>query len=193
MPGSIDAFTERALTGAMNQANVNGDNQTYWNAMDGMIESREKAKEIYGDKEQPPTWVPPTYFAPDYASISQDVKSLFSNRLGREPNQWEMDLLSGQFKSDHRAEFEAEQLGPSQRAFGREMDAFEARGREEEEGEVVLPQAQSETVQGIDPMARMFENFDSEFSNEIDARGRWDDVQSKTSNLFGSLSRLGNA
>lgn len=193
IPGSFDAFTERALTGAMNQANVNGDNQTYWDALDEMIEGREKAKEIYGDSEQPPTWVAPTYFAPDYATISQNVKSVFSQRLGREPNGWEMDLLADQFKADHRAEFDAEVLGPDQRARNYELDNFDARGRAEEPGEVEIPDLPSETVQGVDPLARMFENFDTEFSNELGARQRWDSVQSKTSNLFGSLSRLGNA
>jgi len=180
--GVIDPHTIQALTTAMTSANLNGYGQTYDEAMDNMIEARELAKELYGDEDQPPTWSPSrAYFKPDYASISQDAKGLFSRNLGRDPNGWEMDLLADQFRSDHRAEYDQDMAG--------DRGAFEARGRAQETGEVEIPGAQ----QDIDPQARMAETFDNTFSDELDAKSRWADVQSKSRNLFGSFDKLANS
>jgi hypothetical protein len=180
--GTLDQHTIRALNAAMSQANINGDRQTYDDALDGMIEAREKFKEMFGDKDIPPTWTPSRgYEAPDYATISQGVKGLFARSLGRDPNGWEMDLLADQFRGDSRAGYDQD--------MSMEKAAFEARGRAQETGEVEIPPASTD----IDPIARMAENFDDQFSDELDAKDRWADVQSKSANLFGSFDKLSRA
>ena len=181
--GQLDGQTFAAMNSAMAQANVNGENQTWQDALDGMIVNREAYMEKYGDgSEAPPTWSPPrAYFAPDYASISQTVKAQFGRELGRDPNGWEMELLADQFRADHRAQYDAEMAG--------HRAAFEADGRAQESGIVETPADQQE----IDPVARMQESFDTTFSDELDAKSRWADVRSKSRNLFGSLNKLGGA
>ena len=178
-PGTLDQFTIDALDNAMGQANINGDKQTYDDAMDGLIKAREEFEEKFGDKEKTPVWTPSRgYEAPDYASISQNVKTMFSRSLGRDPNGWEMDLLADSFRGDHRANYDQD--------MGMEQAAFEARGRAQETGEVEIPPSATD----IDPIARMGENFDDQFSDELDAKSRWADVQSKSANLFGSFDKL---
>lgn len=181
--GQLDGQTFGAMETAMAQANVNGENQTWQDALDGMIVNREAYMEKFGDgSEAPATWTPPrAYFAPDYASISQTVKATFGQQLGREPNGWEMELLADQFRSDHRAQYDAEMAGS--------RAAFEANGRAQESGIIETPADQ----QAIDPVARMQESFDTTFSDELDAKSRWADVKSKSRNLFGSLNKLGGA
>jgi hypothetical protein len=180
--GTIDSRTFGALANAMASANQNGDKQTWQEALDVMVSAREEYKKKFGDKDQPPTWTPSrAYFAPDYATISQGVKQTFSRSLGRDPNGWEMDLLADQFKSDHRADYDAEQRG--------DRALFDAEGRAQETGEVQVPGVQ----QDIDPVARMAETFEDTFSDELDAKSRWADVQSKSRNLFGSFDKLANS
>lgn len=180
--GAADPQTISALTTAMTQANINGNGMTFDEAMDMMVQARADAKELYGDEDQPPTWTPSrAYFAPDYATISQNVKGLFAQRLGRDPNEWEMDLLADEFRADHRSQYDEVQAG--------NRGVFDAKGRAEETGEIQIPDVQ----QDVDPFARMAENFDEDFSDELDAKSRWNDVQSKSRNLFGSFDKLSRA
>lgn len=180
--GTIDDRTFAAIEKAMTQANQNGNKQTWEEALDVMVRGREEYKEKFGDPDAPPTWTPRrAYMAPDYATISQNVKGLFGRELGRDPNGWEMDLLADEFKSDKRAEFDEEMAA--------DRAVFDAVGRHAETGEVNVPAAQ----QDIDPLARMAENFDDEFSDELDAKARWAGVQSKSRNLFGSFDKLSRA
>ena len=180
--GTIDGQTAGAMSAAMMQANINGDKQTYEDALDGMIDQRKAYMERYGDPNAPPTWTPTrAYFAPDYATISQNTKALFRRQLGRDPNGWEMDLLADQFRSDHRAAYDAEMAGSRAQ--------FEAEGRAQESGIPETPVV----GEAIDPVARMAENFETTFSDEMDAKSRWADVKSKGRNLFGSLNKLGGA
>jgi len=181
-PGVLDAHTIRALSAAMLNANISGDKNTYDDAMNTMIEGREAYFERFGDPNAPPTWTPSrAYFAPDYTEISERVKSEFSRKLGRKANDWEMDLLADEFKSDHRAAYDAEQAG--------DKATFEAEGRSAETGETAYPGTFSE----INPATRMADTFDEQFSDEIDAKSRWNDVQSKSRNLFGSFDKLSRA
>jgi len=181
-PGTIDPHTIRALEGAMASANTYGDNQTYDAAMDQMVIARDEYMDKFGDPNAPPTWTPSrAYFAPDYAEISQRAKGTFRSQLGRDPNGWEMDLLADQFKSDHRSEYDEKMQG--------EKAAFDASGRAQETGEIEVPAAQ----QDINPEARMAETFEDTFSDELDAKSRWADVQSKSRNLFGSFNKLANS
>ena len=179
--GQLEGQTFSAMTSAMAQANVTGNAQDYWEAMDDMIAARQEYEEKFGT-EAAPTWTPPrAYFAPDYATISQNVKSVFRGQLGRDPNGWEMDLLADQFRSDHRAAYDAEMAGSRAQ--------FEAEGRAQESGIPETPVV----GEAIDPVARMAENFETTFSDEMDAKSRWADVKSKGRNLFGSLNKLGGA
>ena len=180
--GEIDGQTFDAMVAAMGQANINGNGQDWNDALDGMIENRQAYFEKFGDPNQPPTWSPPrAYFAPDYATISQSVKGLFGKELGRDPNEWEMELLADQFRADHRAQYDEDMAGS--------RAVFEADGRAQESGLVETPPDQDD----IDPAARMAETFETQFSDELDAHGRWADAKSKSRNLFGSLTKLGGA
>lgn len=182
VPGSADPHTLRALEGAMAQANVNGNNQTYWDAMGIMIQGRKDFEEKFGSKTKTPTWAPSrAYMKPDYATISQNVKGMMSRELGRDPNDWEMELLADVWRTNHRAKYDADMAA--------EKAAFDNAVRARETGEVSVPAAGQE----VDYAARVQEAFDDEFSDELDARDRWRGVQSKTSNLFGSFGNLSNA
>jgi len=181
-PGILDQHTLRALTSAMLTANLHGDKQTYDEALDVMIVGRQAYFDKYGDPNAPPTFTPSrAYFAPDYTEISERVKAQFAQKLGRTPNGWEMDLLADEFKSDHRAAYNADIAG--------EKAVFDAKGRAAETGETSAPG----TFSDINPATRMSDTFDEQFGDEIDAKTRWSDVQSKSRNLFGSFDTLSKA
>jgi len=179
LPGSLDAHTMRALEHAMIQANVNGNKQTYEEALDGIILAREKYKDLFGDKDQPPPWTPSqAYFEIDPATAEQKTKAWMREELGRDPNQWEINIMADQMKVEHRANYDERMAG--------EKAVYEATGRAAEYDE---PQALPD-FQNVDEDARFAEQFEDRYSVELGQMERHEQVQESTTNLFSGLSQL---
>lgn len=118
--------------------------------------------------EQPVGFTQPVYLAPDYATLSQNVKNVFRTQLGREPEPYEMGDLIRQLEIDHYADYQSQ------------VDAarmeWEARQRASETGQ----EQATGTVQGVDPFSRMKEYFDKQYGPE---RERAEDVAEHGANV----------
>lgn len=142
LPGRLDDNTIRGMSTLMGAANRQA--VSWQEVLDGVIAAGGMKTEsgAGGGLE--------SYRPPDYASIAQDVKTVFRNRLGREPDQAEMAELVGEIQGWDRQEEDAQiaaqpQIGPDG-----------------------LPT--SEPVEGtkVDPIARFQEEFDRRYSGELD-------------------------
>lgn len=176
-PGILDERTFEGMAVLQGLANAQGDGTT-WQEMLDYLETTYEAEPDEGRRP----WVPSTaYFKPDYATLAQSVDGLFKQQLGRDPNGWERELLAEEYSRAHREQYDV--------AMENEKFVYDAVGRAEETGEVPnMP-----VYEDVDPAARTAEKFDAMMEPELNARSRWDDVRSKTSNLFGSFDRLGKA
>lgn len=172
-PGLVDSRTFEAMGLLQGLANMQGDRTTWQEMLDNLEATYEEPK---SDRRP---WVPSrAYFTPDFARISQGIDDIFARELGRDPNGWEAELLAQEYRNAHRAGFDQEMAA--------EQFLYDAEGRAIEDDVAIKPP----TYEEIDPWARAMETFDSQFSNEMDAKQRWADVRSKTSNLFGSLDTI---
>lgn len=134
-----------------------------------------------------PRFVMPTYMAPDYATLSQAVKSTFASLVGRDPKDYELALLADQLASDSKAEYNA-QVSGQLAEFNAANPATSGAGAEPLElnqGPPVLgiglPPARQvgggdtsprivggATVSAVDPMARLREAIAARYSGEIE-------------------------
>lgn len=204
-PGQIETFTEKAIgaglisedyagtgfmdqvvTGAieqvMYQANLSG--HSWQESLDLMVDAyqgalEEKKKENLADWYA--NFVPSQpYVTMDYATIAQAVKGTIKDRLGRDANQWEIDVMADSLREDHRTAYD--------RQVDAEREVWNAQGRAREYDE---PQENTlAVVEGVDEDSRFAEDFQGRYETEIDERERWGAVQRDSRNMFGGLSRM---
>lgn len=110
------------------------------------------------------------FIAPDYATVAQDVKSFFRQRLGRDPREGEMAELTAAMQAMYRQQHEAEQDILARRAEA-ELDA-------------------TPTVPGgtqVDPAARFAEEFERRYKPEMDRLNYLEESDSITGNILQSI------
>lgn len=182
-----DAHTERAMEAVLREANVSPytdtrDPQTAWHGtLSRMVADAEKLPE---ETIARTPFVKAAYLRPDPAEITQAVKGAIRDKLGREPNSWEMQLFADSLKRDHRASYDALE---EQR-----YRTYQAQGRATERAEQ-YPEANvsvmAEGVQGVDIEARFAERFEKTFADELARGDRTEFVSRATGNLMTGLNR----
>jgi hypothetical protein len=124
------------------------------------------------------------YVPPDYATLAQAAKQEVSRKLGRQINDWELSILTGEMGGDYREAYDNN--------VEMERAIWEAEGRAEAgigfDGPEVVVGSTGATQ--VDPQARLQQRFDARFEDEMDERERSEQSAAATSNLFGGLSRL---
>ncbi len=117
---------------------------------------------------QPTGFTQPVYNAPDFATMSQNVKGAFRTQLGREPEPYEMGDLIMQLEQDHFADYQG-QVDAARMEWNARQAAVET-GAEQTTG----------SVRDVDPFSRMKEAFDKKFGPE---RERQEDVAEHGANV----------
>lgn len=172
-PKTLDAF--RSL---LTQANGKG---MIWQEALSDTERVIKETGIGADEldDGPAPFVAPTYTAPDYATLAQTVKDQMRDALGRDPDEDEMALLTAELSGWDREAYESDVAG--QRA---QYDAQVAAGENGTEG------LGGDTVQGVDPVARFRESFESKFQGELRGIERTEEAGETGEMVRGATSTL---
>ena len=178
--GIFDSATESALSAVMANANQEG---TRWNQSLANI-ARQHASYLSDqaaeESASAPNFPIPTYLAPDYATLSQAVKSQFRQTLGREPTEAELAGLADELSSFHRQAFEAE--------VDAAMQDFQSAGIASEGGFTGFPAEDETTVQAVDPIARFQQRFDEVYGKDIAMEEEEAETGRSFANLMASLN-----
>tara|TARA_R100001594_G_scaffold83239_2_gene117918 strand:- start:139 stop:1137 length:999 start_codon:yes stop_codon:yes gene_type:complete len=124
--------------------------------------------------------IEPSYLPPDYATLSQSVKSLFRNdpEIDREPQPYELKLLADQLLSDY--ESTAPKPVP---------DIGDVTGEQLLSGDygnhITIPD--DKEVSEIEPTARLLETFDRITKKERERLGRNADIQTSNNLMLNSI------
>lgn len=149
IPGEFDDGTMNGITSLLGLSNRAG---THWRGTLGRLQSLQDRGLLDKAGSEKAEFDTPTYLAPDYATLAQNVKSMFRQTLGRDPDQSEMANLTAELEGWHKGAFDA-QVGAQRQDFdNRQADGEQAGG----------------TVRQVDPLARFQEAFESRYANEID-------------------------
>jgi hypothetical protein len=119
-------------------------------------------------------WRPPAYLAPDYAELSQAVKVTFAQKLGREPSDAEITLLSKKMQADHRAEFDSQ-------LEAQKMQFYGSGGGD------------AGTVQDVNYAARFQEDFELRHEAELGTLDKIEQSRSITQSALGSILQADRA
>ena len=133
---------------------------------------------IYEDLEPPEPVFPRRVYQPlDYASIASQIVGDGHRLVGRQLENWEIELLAQEMSAAHRADFEAEEALREQEW---EISKAAAEG--------VDISADMEEIQDVDWQARYSSAFDKHFAPEINRLERMDEAQTQQRNLFDSFN-----
>ena len=172
--GVWDAETIKAYTTVLGYANLWG--MTWDAALQRMEQAHAKLQQDREDQEKKKTVseiIAETYVQPDYATLAQEVKSMFRQRLRREPTEQELAELTAALGGWYRASFDV------QRQIAEEAEARAESGSDE-----------PIQAQEIDPIARLGELFDERFGAEERRFEQIDNVRENMTNMFQSLRSL---
>jgi hypothetical protein len=123
------------------------------------------------------------YLPPDYAEVSSRVRNLFTESLGRDPQNYELQLLSEQFYSD--TQLQSQQQSELQEvALGPTVEQLETGNMGNRDIQSVV----SETgMQEISPTGRLYENFNNLIAKEKDRLQANDDIQNTGRLMLGTI------
>ncbi len=146
IPGRLDDSTLQGMSSLMSVANRQA---VRWEeVLDGIV----RAGGLSGATKTAEEFEPRPYLKPDYASLAQEVKATFRQRLGRDPDEYEMQQLTGELTGFHALEHE----------YANEFDRIQ-------HDQAATPGVQAGgTVGRVDPAARFAELFESKYANELD-------------------------
>ena len=169
-PGLIDAKTRRGMREVMVDANINGyhDIGKYLAVAAATGESHRPGGGGSGFRRAP--FERRAYLAPDYDTLTQYVKGVAGQHIGRKLNDSELVLMADKMGVDHRANFDVEE-----KARRAQYDAAGRGGDPGFAGELV------------DMEASFKEFFEEKYETEIERRDTVDEVYASTQNFFGSL------
>ena len=170
-PGLIDANTRAGMLSVMIDADANG-----FRDIQQFLHKASRTGKGFGDdggggggfRRAP--FERHAYLAPDYDTLTQYIKGVVNQRIGRKFNDSEMVLAADQMKDDHRANFEITEK--ARRA------TYDAAGRGGDPGFV---------GEMVDMEASFKEFFDTKYAAELERRDTVEDVYNSTQNFFGSL------
>lgn len=169
--GVWDAETIKAYTTVLGYANLWG--MTWESALQRMEQAHAKLQEDRETKKTVSEIIAETYVQPDYATLAQEVKSMFRQRLRREPTEQELAELTAALGGWYRASFDVQM-----------QVAEEAEARAESGSDEPI-QAQT-----VDPIARLGELFDERFGAEERRFEQIDNVRENMTHMFQSLRSL---
>jgi len=137
-----------------------------------------RAIEAEKDRENQRLYSPQPFMALDTAFTAQTVKEDIRKRLGREPNQAELQMLQGYIQSQYRTAYEE-----NERVLRADYAA---------EGRAIEDKTEQDAVSGVqvDWGARFAEEFEDRYASELDRKKRTEQAASKRGNLMASF-RLG--
>ena len=129
------------------------------------------------------------YLAPDYNKVAKSINSLFASELGREPEQYELQLLANQYNADTKAKFAQEEelkaVGAMQEVVTGEQLMEGSYGNHaitELEAKI-----EEEGLTAIDPSARLYDTFRSITEKERERLGRSADIQKSNQLILNSI------
>lgn len=187
--GRLDEDTLNAMTAIMGYANQNG--QT-WQAALNSWESDYRQSQQQGARaaweQAKQGFIRDPYLAPSYETMAQDVKAVMRSRLGREPQEWEIELLSEELSDAARAAYDQQQSVAEYDYLARA-----AQGINREVGEDIIAAPTAPDGTAVDPSAAFLQKFDELYRNEIDAEEQEDihaDTSQRVISGLGGLDRL---
>ena len=169
--GVWDAQTIKAYTTVLGYANLWG--MTWESALQRMQQAHTKLQEDQEKKKTVSEIIAETYVQPDYATLAQEVKSMFRQRLRREPTEQELAELTAALGGWYRASFDVQM-----------QIAEEAEARAESGSDEPIQ------AQEVDPIARLGELFDERFGAEERRFEQIDNVRENMTHMFQSLRSL---
>ena len=186
----VDPVLIRSMRQVMGFANMNGMN---WSeGLTALQKANIDAKES-GRTEAAAAWAATkasierdVYLAPSYETMAEDVKSIFRQRLGREPKDYEIELLSEELSASHKAAFDQEQdivTAMALRAGAQQINAQYG------EGSVDVPGRPADGV-AVDPVANFRTKFDELYAGELATEKAEDDHQATTARLINGLTGI---
>ena len=176
-PGDFDTSTATAIRlvlGRQNRIGVkSGEKSIAWN----------ESLLLYQNEPLPSGQEVSVYLPPDYAEVSTRVKNLFTESLGRDPQNYELTLLADQFYNDtqlqsqQQSELQEVALGPTVQ----ELETGNIGNRN-------IQDVVSETgMQEVSPTGRLYENFNNLIAKEKDRLEANDDIQNTGRLMLGTI------
>src|SRR5690606_6820265 len=169
--GVWDAETIKAYTTVLGYANLWG--MTWDSALQRIEQAHAKLQQDQENKKTVSEIIAETYVQPDYATLAQEVKSMFRQRLRREPTEQELAELTAAVGGWYRASFDVQM-----------QIAEEAEARAESGSDEPIQ------AQDVDPVARLGELFDERFGAEERRFEQIDNVRENMTHMFQSLRSL---
>lgn len=169
--GVWDAQTIKAYTTVLGYANLWG--VTWESALQRIEQAHTKLQQDQENKKTVSEIIAETYVQPDYATLAQEVKSMFRQRLRREPTEQELAELTAALGGWYRASFDVQM-----------QIAEEAEARAESGSDEPIQ------AQDVDPVARLGELFDERFGAEERRFEQIDNVRENMTHMFQSLRSL---
>ncbi|MGV2384529.1 MAG UNVERIFIED_CONTAM: hypothetical protein LOD86_04590 [Thermobifida fusca] len=169
--GVWDAETIKAYTTVLGYANLWG--MTWDSALQRIQQAHAKLQQDQENKKTVSEIIAETYVQPDYATLAQEVKSMFRQRLRREPTEQELAELTAALGGWYRASFDVQM-----------QIAEEAEARAESGSDEPIQ------AQDVDPVARLGELFDERFGAEERRFEQIDNVRENMTHMFQSLRSL---
>src|SRR5690606_6327002 len=169
--GVWDAETIKAYTTVLGYANLWG--VTWESALQRIEQAHTKLQQDQENKKTVSEIIAETYVQPDYATLAQEVKSMFRQRLRREPTEQELAELTAALGGWYRASFDVQM-----------QIAEEAEARAESGSDEPIQ------AQDVDPVARLGELFDERCGAEERRFEQIDNVREKMTHMFQSRRSL---
>jgi hypothetical protein len=177
--GKWDRLTERAFEHTLGQANVDGETwQVSLTHMARAGDRRAAAEEedrIQDELDRLGPYIAPVRVNADYATLATDVEEAIRRKLGRKPNDWEMELLTDQMQASYRARNNQE-AASARGIYDAQVRAIET-GEDQAAGSVI----------DVDPAARFEQTFNDRFESELARRDKTIDAERRTDTLMAGL------
>lgn len=175
--GFWDSATSDAYLGVLGYANQRGSSADQ--ALSDLIASvPDSVKEARNRAKLAKVFVADPFVEPDKATLAQDVKAMFRQKVGRDPRPDELAEMSSALGSDYRAAYDAQVAA--------ERSLFEA---EQQAAETGVPQT-AQAFSSVDPSARFAQLFDERYGPEMDFIDDQETVARNTQNIMGNLTRI---
>lgn len=189
--GQWDQASAAAMQATMATANAWG--VAYGTALDRLATAPQPGGT--GGGQMPPRnpFMAPAYQAPTAEMLAQEVKGFVRDRLGREPDDVDMDTLTAALARAHRGDYD-EQVAVERSEFGRGEDARMAEARAALAGDsasaAVGGPGEFEAT-GPDAVAAEFaELFERKYADEIDFNDRREARGESDHSFLGSLAAV---
>lgn len=191
--GFWDQITASQYGVALGYANQSGKDINQ--AIDHLIQTLPASvKEARQRRDAARVFQPDPFLKPDNATLAQEVKTMFRQRLGREPRSGELADLAGALGAAERARYDQE-VAAARFSFDQQV-GLEGGGVD---GDVSMAELAARSTQAppgtptftaVDPVARLHEIFEARYKPEMDRIVESADTRENMSNAFASLRSM---